>query len=362
MDYNITYREKDKGIQAIISFKKNGIWKQKSKQGFSKKGDAKTWAQNTVDDLKELLEADINIEMEGTTFEELYAQAIKHFELYLEAGTIVNYDDSMKKFEKFYKKAVTEITSLEIQECIDEMIIKGLGSSTINGHINNLKVVFDYAIEPHKIIKLNPVVSVKIPKDKNKKKRIANIKALSVAELQDLLSKLKRDDVKLMSEIASNAGLRIGEIIGLTLDCHNYQKSELKIYRQWKLIKRTMEYGFGRVKTSNSVRTVPLPKSTNEAIAKYIDEHPIDISTRIFPISTTKNASTILKYYFKKAGYDISIHDLRHTYASRLVGNGVDFKTVAELMGDTVKVIIDTYSHFTSDMMENAKKAVNFIF
>ncbi len=34
MDYNITYREKDGGIQAIVSYKKNGEWKQKSKQGF----------------------------------------------------------------------------------------------------------------------------------------------------------------------------------------------------------------------------------------------------------------------------------------------------------------------------------------
>lgn len=58
----------------------------------------------------------------------------------------------------------------------------------------------------------------------------------------------------------------------------------------------------------------------------------------------------------------ISVHDLCHTYASMLFGNWVDFKTVAELMGDTVKVIIDTCSHFTWDMMANAKKAVNNIF
>ena len=173
---------------------------------------------------------------------------------------------------------------------------------------------------------------------------------------------MTREDLKLISEIASTAGLRIGEIIGLTLDCHNYQKSEIKVYRQWKFIQKTKKYGFGRVKTPNSVRTIPISKATNEAIDKYIESHPIDISTRIFPIGTTTNTSASLKYHYKKAGYDISVHDLRHTYASRLVGNGVDFKTVAELMGDTVKVVIDTYSHFTGDMMENAKKAVNSIF
>lgn len=362
MDYNITYREKDKGIQAIISYKKNGSWKQKSKQGFSKKGDAKIWAQNTIDDLKELMEADINIEMAGTTLEELYKMAIKHFELYLEAGTLLTYDEAMAYFTNLNKKAVAEITSLEIQECIDAMVKKSLRSSTIKGYASKLKIVLDYAVDPHKIIKNNPAISVKLPKDKEKKKRIANIKALNAVELQDLLSKLERKDLNLMSQIASTAGLRVGELVGLSWDCHNYQKSEIKVYRQWKVINKNKQYSFGKVKTVNSVRTIPIPTTTNEALKKYKEECPIDISNRIFPFSTTKNATSTLRYNFRKVGYKISIHDLRHTYASRLVGNGVDFKTVAELMGDTVKVVIDTYSHFTSDMMENAKKAVNFIF
>lgn len=362
MDYNITYREKDGGIQAIISYKKNNAWKQKSKQGFKKKGDAKTWAQSTVDDLKESFEADIDIEMEGTTLEELYAMAIQHFELYLEPGTILTYNDAMTHFTKLYKKNVVDITSLEIQECIDAIIKKGLKASTVKGYYEKIKIIFDYAIDPHKIIKINPTASVKLPKNKEKKKRIVNIKALNAAELQDLLPKIKRADLKLMSKIASTAGLRIGEIVGLTLDCHNYKKSEIKVYRQWKIINKNKDYGYGVVKTPNSVRTIPISEETNEAIEKYKRDYPIDISGRLFPFSTTNNATSILKYNYKKAGYDISVHDLRHTYASRLVGNGVDFKTVAELMGDTVKVIIDTYSHFTGDMMANAKKAVNNIF
>lgn len=42
MQYNITYREKDKGIQYIISYKdRSGRWRQKSKQGFAKMSEAK---------------------------------------------------------------------------------------------------------------------------------------------------------------------------------------------------------------------------------------------------------------------------------------------------------------------------------
>ncbi len=256
--------------------------------------------------------------MEGTTFEELYAMAIQHFELYLEPGTILTYKDAMTHFIKLNEKVVSDITSLDIQECIDAIIKKGLKASTIKGYYEKIKVVFDYAIDPHKIININPTASVKLPKNKEKKKRIANIKALNAAELQDLLPKIKRADLKLMSKIASTAGLRIGEIVGLTLDCHNYKKSEIKVYRQWKIINKNKDYGYGVVKTPNSVRTIPISKETNEAIEKYKKDYPIDISGRLFPFGTTNNATSILKYNYKKAGYDISVHDLRHTYTSRL--------------------------------------------
>ena len=69
MDYNISTRPKDNGIQAIISFKVGEKWKQKSKQGFKKVSDAKRWAQNEVLELKKLNIS--NFEYQDLTFKEL---------------------------------------------------------------------------------------------------------------------------------------------------------------------------------------------------------------------------------------------------------------------------------------------------
>ena len=71
MDYNVTYREKDGSIQAIVSYKKGGKWRQKAQQGFKKKKLAKTWADGIVDDLKEEAEKnlELNEEYKGLTFE-----------------------------------------------------------------------------------------------------------------------------------------------------------------------------------------------------------------------------------------------------------------------------------------------------
>ena len=63
--------------------------------------------------------------------------------------------------------------------------------------------------------------------------------------------------------------------------------------------------------------------------------------------------------YFKLYGYNISIHELRHTYATMLISKGLDFKTVAKLMGHEVEQTLKTYSHVTDDMMKKAKDIIN---
>ena len=68
MDYNITYRQKDKGWQYIISYKVNGKWKQKSKQGFKTKKEAKPAAELAARELQDTLS--LNQEFKNLRFEE----------------------------------------------------------------------------------------------------------------------------------------------------------------------------------------------------------------------------------------------------------------------------------------------------
>ena len=64
MEYNFTYREKDKGFQVILSYKDNvGRWKQKSKQGFKTKREAK----NAGDKLLEEVKANAPIYIDNST-------------------------------------------------------------------------------------------------------------------------------------------------------------------------------------------------------------------------------------------------------------------------------------------------------
>ena len=57
-----------------------------------------------------------------------------------------------------------------------------------------------------------------------------------------------------------------------------------------------------------------------------------------------------------------SIHDLRHTYATKLLSNGVDIKTVSALLGDSLPTVLKIYVHYSDDMRLKAAGKVADIF
>jgi Site-specific recombinase XerD len=69
--------------------------------------------------------------------------------------------------------------------------------------------------------------------------------------------------------------------------------------------------------------------------------------------------SRSLSRCYKNLGYNISVRELRHTYSTGLVAQGLDFKTIAKLMGHDLQQTIKPYSHVTNDMMKRATKIIN---
>ena len=65
---------------------------------------------------------------------------------------------------------------------------------------------------------------------------------------------------------------------------------------------------------------------------------------------------TRFNYKFKRLGFNIFIHDLRHTYATNLIEIGLDFKTMAEFMGDTLEIAIKVYANFNRDMYKAGRR------
>lgn len=361
MDYNINYRKKDNGIQVIVSYKDaTGKWKQKSKQGFADTRDGKKKAKEAADKMLQKLKHDeisIEKELQGITFKELIALHTKHMELHLEKNTLVSYTTALKHFKDLNDMELDKIKTIHLQKCVDNMVKGGLKYSTVKTYLQKVNIFFKAAIAQYNIINDTPIKNIKFENNKEKNEK----RVLDNYELNLLLKGITNKNYHLITLIASTCGLRIGEIIGLTWKNVDFENSTLKITKQWKLNEKG-EFGFGELKSKNSYRDVPLPKKTKKELELFKATTPTNIDNRIFNYKNTTSIASNLHREYIRLNFDISIHELRHTYATNLIANGVKFKTAAQILGHSVEMTMKVYSHVTEDMLKEAQNIIENIF
>lgn len=367
MQYNITYRQKDKGWQYIISYKDaKGVWKQKSKQGFDMKKTAKKAAEERLEQLKKEVETAIRVEPQykGITFGDFAKELIEHEKLHKAYNTNLAREIAVNKFEGIKKLAVAEVKYSDLQKCVDKLVKDGLSLGTIKHYLVLISYIFNQAVSPYQLISESPVINIKLPAMQYVSTEEKKVKALNKNEIELFLNGLKKacDPIYYyLCSLALTTGLREGELLGLTWDDVDFAKSEIHIRRQWKKID-TNKYGFGVLKKKNSIRSIPISSNAKKLLLEYKELfNVVGLDNRIFALQNYNVIANVLKAS-KEINIDVTMHMLRHTYATNLIANGVDFKTAAALLGHDVEMTMRTYSHVTDDMMQVAAKKINTIF
>lgn len=355
MQYSTLIRKKDKGYQYIITYKVNTSWKTKSKQGFKRKQDAQTAMDKALIELQNQLKNHVDSSLNGITFEQFSKLYLDHISLYREANTILALKTVLNHFTDLNNKELSKINKLDIQEKVDTLTKRGLNPNTITDYIRKLNTIFKAAKDEYNLISTMPTEKLKI----NKSKSEINKRSLNKTELTQLLEDFKDTKYYLLLLIASTCGLRLGEILGLTWNNIDFKNQTLTVNRQWKQVSAT-KYDFGSLKSKNSNRTVPIPQITLKELKKA--KNIVNIDNRILNFKNTDSVSICLNRLLKMGGYDITIHELRHTYATMLISSGVDFKTAAKLLGHDVEQTMKTYSHVNDDMMNRATNIIENIF
>lgn len=356
MDYNVTYREKDKGWQIIISYKTvSGKWKQKSKQGFPSKRDAKKEFNSLLNSIPELNK--LNSDFNNITFKEFIDVYLDHISLYVQENSIKVINTALPHFSNLNNLEMSKINILHIQLCIDNMVRNNLSYNTIKTYYCRINAIFNIAKNKFNIISTVPTKNIELIAPKSK----FNKTALSVAELNMLINKTSSLKYKVILALAGMCGLRIGEITGLKWSQVDFINGTITVDSQWKHLKDGA-VGFGELKSPNSYRTIPMPSKVKKLLLELKNFNPTHISNRIIIYNGSTTASVCMKKHLKRSGYDMSIHELRHTYATALIANNVDFKTIAKLMGHDIEQTLRTYSHVTDDMLTRATDLLEKIF
>lgn len=147
-------------------------------------------------------------------------------------------------------------------------------------------------------------------------------------------------------------GMRIGEALGLTFTDINVVERCLYIQHNW------YDGKLGTPKTPSSVRVIPMSEHVYDAIVNAMNTSTDTI--RVFPFNY-KNVARAFPDICEMIGVPhIGLHGLRHSFATKLINDGVNIKVVSELLGHaSVGITMDIYYHVS---IYDMRDAVNRVF
>lgn len=272
------------------------------------------------------------------TFKRLADEAIKHKALRLASLTI---ETDMIRLGKLAPVIGTMRFDRLTPERIDAVLAgfkrEGLTNSTLNRYRSFISSVFKHAVNTGKL-SANPVAKVGRFKEND-----SRLRWLRPEEEKRLRLEFVVDSQEWEFDLALHTGMRRGEQFNL----------------RWKDI--DVDRGILTVKGKTGRRHVV----ANQTAIKALRNLQILTGEEEFVCpdndgSGKRDGRRWLENAAKKAGIrDFHWHDIRHTFASRLVMAGVDIRTVQELLGHKSIVMTMRYAHLSSDHRNAAVAKMN---
>lgn len=229
----------------------------------------------------------------------------------------------------------------------------GLSNSTVRGIHMMLHNALDRAVK-EKLILTNPTENCIIPKIEKQEMKILHPDHISA-----YLNAAERRNALPMFYLELVTGLRKGEITALLWSDLDAKNKTISVSKQY-IKNPNGELTLSRPKTETSVRKVSIPQEAVDLLMVEHGKHPEN--PYMFPSPATgemyypDSVVNLHKKILKDAGLPhIRFHDLRHTFATLALQNGVDVKTVSSMLGHyDAGFTLRTYTHATRQMQQKA--------
>ncbi|WP_148867153.1 site-specific tyrosine recombinase XerD [Thermosediminibacter litoriperuensis] len=263
----------------------------------------------------------------------------------LARNTIESYKRDLKSYLFFLRSQnITDIKFTSKTTIISYLLLmqkSGKASSSISRACAAIKSFYHFLVR-ERYIKEDPTINLDTPKLEKKLPRV-----LTVEEVERLLEQPDTSDPlgfrdKTMLELLYATGIRVSELISLTVDDVN------------------LDMGFLRCLGKGSKeRIVPIGSFAVNYLRRYINGTRDRIlkgkSSNILFVNHMGEALTrqgfwkIIKKYARKAGInkEITPHTLRHSFATHLIENGADLRAVQEMLGHADISTTQVYTHIT---------------
>ena len=250
--------------------------------------------------------------------------------------------------QKFYKKLL-ECGRVVRAESKGQP--KGLSAKTVRNLHQILSSALDLAVQ-QRLIPSNPAAGCALPRAERQE-----IRTLTTDQLNAFFREAKASGVLELYYLDLATGLRRGELLGLRWEDIDWQHRELHIRRQ--LARVGGKVTEAPLKTKNAYRTLPLGEDTIGILAQQKEK--VGTSPWVFPGPAGGPLSPdsvlhMLHRVLERAGLPrLRFHDLRLTFATLALQNGIDVKTVSGMLGHySAGFTLDTYAHVTTPAQRQA--------
>lgn len=267
-------------------------------------------------------------------------------------NTLQSYKRDLKQFEKYIEengKDYSKITHEEIKTYIEYMQEIGKKPSTISRGLASIRSFYQYEVR-NTNMEEDPTEGVQSPKIEKRVPSVLTSKevALLLEQPKDIDLKGIRD--KAMLEFAYATGMRVTEIISLNVEDIN------------------LDRGYATCKSGKKERTVPIGDMSLKALKDYIlnardimvkneSENALFVNVNGQRL-TRQGFWKIIKYYKEQAHIekDITPHVLRHSFATHLLQNGADLKSIQTMLGHSDILSTQIYMQFQDEGLKNVYK------
>ena len=285
-----------------------------------------------------------------------WENAINDFKNYLKIerglsdNSIVSYENDIIKLSNFILNKNKSISPLKVSpDLIKEFIYsisKSISSSSQSRIISGLRSFFEYLIF-EKYISNNPLSLIESPRISRKLPDTLTIKEINTLVSNIDINSSEGERNIAIIETLYGCGLRVSELISLQISDLFFSEGFIKVTGK-----------------GNKQRLVPINTMTKRVIKSYMDNsrEKLEIVEQFKDILflnrrgralTRAMIFTIVKNLAKQANIKkiISPHTFRHSFATHLLENGADLKTIQQLLGHQSITTTEIYMHIDNKML-----------
>lgn len=267
----------------------------------------------------------------------------------LSKNTLESYQRDILQYQEYLEEKKINYKEVNNENVLGYLdYLKGLDkkASTISRHLASIRLFYQYLLK-NKIVKEDPTKGIQSPKIEKKAPSVLSSQEVSLLLEQPNGEGLKSIRDKAMLEVAYATGMRVTEIISLNV-------SDIDI-----------ESSLVTCKNENKQRIIPLGKLSLSALKEYMtiarpnmikDDNEKALFVNVNGKRLTRQGFwKIIKFYKEQAHItkDITPHVLRHSFATHLLQNGADLKSIQTMLGHSDISSTQVYMQFQDDSLKN---------